>query len=216
MMLKFLSKPFKRWAFKRAKIYTNYYIKKYNRKYIIKYLNKQRKIAELKNNKNIVLLVGKINDIDLLKSIEDKLEINAQREDILFIINAHLINTSNICEIYDYIFIFDFLNYVINLNSINKKDIGLDHSKVREYWLKRGPRIFITSIIFVVTNYLLYTRLKEIDNNTNIYLISINILTLILSFYMLYYRLPDSIESAIARTTHDYYVKYKKELKSIV
>ena len=186
MMLKFLSKPFKRWAFKRAKIYTNYYIKKYNRKYIIKYLNKQRKIAELKNNKNIVLLVGKINDIDLLKSIEDKLEINAQREDILFIINAHLINTSNICEIYDYIFIFDFLNYVINLNSINKKDIGLDHSKVREYWLKRGPRIFITSIIFVVTNYLLYTQLKEIDNNTNIYLISINILTLILSFYMFY------------------------------
>ena len=60
-----------------------------------------------------------------------------------------------------------------DLNSINKKDIGLDHSKVREYWLKRGPRIFITSIIFVVTNYLLYTQLKEIDNNTNIYLISI-------------------------------------------
>ena len=215
-MLRFLSKPFKRWAFNRAKIYTNYYIKKYNRKYIIKYLNKQKKIAELKNNKNIVLLAGKINDIDLLKSIENKLEIKAQKDDILFIINAHLINTSNICEIYDYIFIFDFLNYVINLNSINKKDIGLDHSKVREYWLKRGPRIFITSIIFVVTNYLLYTRLKEIDNNTNIYLISINILTLILSFYMLYYRLPDSIESAIARTTHDYYVKYKKELKSIV
>lgn len=215
-MLRFLSKPFKRWAFNRAKRYTNYYIKKYNRKYIIKYLNKQKKIAELKNNKNIVLLAGKINDIDLLKNIEDKLEIKAQKDDILFMINAHLINTSNICEIYDYIFIFDFLNYVINLNSINKKDIGLDHSKVREYWLKRGPRIFITSIIFVVTNYLLYTRLKEIDNNTNIYLISINILTLILSFYMLYYRLPDSIESAIARTTHDYYVKYKKELKSIV
>ena len=157
-MLRFLSKPFKRWAFNRAKRYTNYYIKKYNRKYIIKYLNKQRKIAELKNNKNHALLADKINDIDLLKSIEDKLEIKAQREDILFIINAHLINTSNICEIYDYIFIFDFLNYVINLNSINKKDIGLDHSKVREYWLKRGPRIFITSIIFVVTNYLLYTR----------------------------------------------------------
>jgi len=215
-MLRFLSKPFKRWAFNRAKIYTNYYIKKYNRKYIIKYLNKQKKIAELKKNKNIVLLADKINDIDLLKSIENKLEINAQKDDILFIINAHLINTSNICEIYDYIFIFDFLNYIINLNSINKKDIGLDHSKVREYWLKRGPRIFITSIIFVVTNYLLYTQLKEIDSKTNIYLISINILTLILSFYMLYYRLPDSIESAIARTTHDYYVKYKKGLKSIV
>jgi hypothetical protein len=74
-MLRFLSKPFKRWAFNRAKRYTNYYIKKYNRKYIIKYLNKQRKIAELKNNKNHALLAGKINDIDLLKTIEDKLEI---------------------------------------------------------------------------------------------------------------------------------------------
>lgn len=29
---------------------------------------------------------------------------------------------------------------------------------------------------------------------------------------MLYYRLPDSIESAVARTSHDYYVKIKKTL----
>ena len=29
---------------------------------------------------------------------------------------------------------------------------------------------------------------------------------------MIYYRLPDSIETAVARTTHDYYVKYKRKI----
>ena len=215
-MLRFLSKPFKRWAFNRARIYTNHYIKLYNRKYTIKYLNKQKKIAKLKNNTMIIILADKINDVELLKQLEKQLEINTNGDDILFIINTHLINTSKICEIYDYIFIFNFLNYIVNLNNINKKDIGLDHSKVREYWLKRGPRIFTTSLLLITLNYLLYIHLKKIDHNTNIYLISINILTLILSFYMLYYRLPDSIESAIARTTHDYYVKYKNDLNKIV
>ena len=95
---------------------------------------------------------------------------------------------------------------------MNKKDIGLDHSKVREYWLRRGPRIFIISIILLISNYVLYIYFKKIDKNTNNYLILINIITLLLSLYMLYYRLPDSIESAIARTTHDYYVKYKKNI----
>lgn len=44
---------------------------------------------------------------------------------------------------------------------------------------------------------------KQIDKNTNIYLVAINIIALLLSIYMLYYRLPDSIESAVARTTHE-------------
>lgn len=33
---------------------------------------------------------------------------------------------------------------------------------------------------------------------------------------MIYYRLPDSIETAVARTTHDYYVKYKENLNMIL
>ena len=97
----------------------------------------------------------------------------------------------------------------MELKIINEKDIGLDHSKVREYWLKRGPRIFISSIVLLFANYILYIYLKKIDTETNIYLIIINIIALILSIYMLYYRLPDSIESAVARTSHDYYVKVK-------
>tara|TARA_B100000795_G_scaffold242835_1_gene206344 strand:+ start:1757 stop:2419 length:663 start_codon:yes stop_codon:yes gene_type:complete len=216
-MFRSISKPFKRWAFNRAKIYTNYYIKIYNKKYIIKFLNKRRKLAKLKNNNRLIILIDKLIDIDLLDSIYINFNNNIiyndkEEESLILLINTHLINTSDIVNIYDYVFIFDFVNYIINLNNIKKKDLGLDHSKVREYWLKRGPRIFITSIIFVVINYLLYRYFKKIDYETNIYLISINIIALFLSFYMLYYRLPDSIESAVARTTHDYYVKYKENL----
>lgn len=32
---------------------------------------------------------------------------------------------------------------------------------------------------------------------------------------MLYYRLLDSIETAVARTSHDYYVKYKENLNMV-
>ena len=141
-----------------------------------------------------------------------KLENDDNLDNIFKKINNYLINNTNILDIYNYEFILDFGNYIVNLNNINKKDLGLDHSKVREYWLKRGPRIFITSIVLLTSNYILYVYLKKIDFKTNIYLISINLIALLLSIYMLYYRLPDSIESAIARTTHDYYVKNKNEL----
>ena len=72
------------------------------------------------------------------------------------IANAYLINNSHILDIYDYQLIYNFSNYIINLRIINKKDFGLDHSKVREYWLKRGPRLFISSILLLLSNYLLY------------------------------------------------------------
>ena len=39
-MFRFVTKPFKRWAFNRANKYTIYYINIYNKKYIIKYLKK--------------------------------------------------------------------------------------------------------------------------------------------------------------------------------
>lgn len=220
-MFRFISKPFKRWAFNRAKMYTYYYIKIYNKKYIIKFLNKRKKLAKLKNNNQLIKLIDKLNNAELLNNISSHFNSNIlyktkDEESLFLLINTHLLNTSDIVNIYNHVFIIDFVNYIINLNDINKKDLGLDHSKVREYWLKRGPRIFITSIIFVISNYLLYRYLKKIDYYTNVYLISINIITLLLSFYMLYYRLPDSIESAVARTTHDYYVKYKENLSLIV
>jgi len=220
-MFRFVSKPFKRWAFNRAKMYTHYYIKIYNKKYIIKFLNKRKKLAKLKNNDQLIILIDKLNNTELLNDISGHFNSNVvyktnDEESLFLLINTYLLNTSDIVNIYNHIFIIDFVNYIISLNNINKKDLGLDHSKVREYWLKRGPRIFITSIIFVISNYLLYRYLKKIDYYTNIYLISINIITLLLSFYMLYFRLPDSIESAVARTTHDYYVKYKENLSLMV
>lgn len=209
-MFRFLIKPFKRWAFNRANRYTLYYIKIYNKKYIIKYLKKIKKIAINKNNNLQIQLIDKLNNEELLKIFEKNK--NKNLNEILKIINNYLINNSNVLDIYDYTLIYNFANYILELKIINEKDIGLDHSKVREYWLKRGPRIFISSIVLLLANYILYIYFKKIDMETNMYLIIINIIALILSIYMLYYRLPDSIESAVARTSHDYYVKIKKTL----
>tara|TARA_Y100000389_G_scaffold29502_1_gene25109 strand:+ start:843 stop:1478 length:636 start_codon:yes stop_codon:yes gene_type:complete len=206
-MLRFIFKPFKRWAFYKAKKYTLHYIEIYNKKYIIKFLNKEKKFANLKNNHNLILLIDTLNNyylINIIHNLNDHTINNINN-----IINNYLIINSNILDIYNYIFIIKFSSYIYELYQINKKDIGLDHSKVREYWLKRGPRIFLTSTFFIILNYILYSYFKDIDYNTQLYLIIINIIALISSFYMLYYRLPDSIESAIARTTHDHYVKYK-------
>jgi hypothetical protein len=209
-MFRFITKPFKRWAFNRANRYTYYYINVYNKKYIIKYLKKIKKIAIKKNNNIQIKLIDKLNNSELLNDIEK--EVNLDLNELLKLINNYLINNSNILDIYDYQLIYNFSNYIINLRIINKKDFGLDHSKVREYWLKRGPRLFISSILLLLSNYLLYIYLKTIDLKTNIYLIVINTIALLLSIYMLYYRLPDSIESAVARTSHDYYVKIKQNL----
>ena len=208
-MFRFITKPFKRWAFNKANFYTFYYINLYNKKYIIKYLKKIKKLAINKNNIIQIELINKLNDNELLNIILNK-EIDLNN--LLKIINNHLIYNSNILDIYDYELIFNFSNYIIELKKNNHKDIGLDHSKVREYWLKRGPRILVVWLILLLSNYILYIYIKEIDNKTNIYLIIINIIALFLSIYMLYYRLPDSIESAVARTSHDYYVKIKKKI----
>ena len=206
MLRKFL-KPFKRWAFKRANNYTFYYINLYNMKYIVKYLKKIKKISILKNNNNRIELIDKLNNIEFINILNNNNYKNI--EDTLNIINCYLLNNSDIVNLYDYEIIYNYSVYIYYLKELNKKDIGLDHSKVREYWLKRGPRIFLTSTFFIILNYILYSYFKDIDYNTQLYLIIINIIALISSFYMLYYRLPDSIESAIARTTHDHYVKYK-------
>ena len=61
-MFRFLTKPFKRWAFNRANKYTLYYIKIYNKKYIIKYLKKLKKIAINKNNNLQLQLIDKLNN----------------------------------------------------------------------------------------------------------------------------------------------------------
>ncbi len=219
-MLRNLFKPFKRWAFNRAKIYTYYYIDFYTKKYIKKFLNKKYKIEKLRENKKILLLINKLNNNILINEIQNNINNNNDNDNdntnnIIKVVNNYLIKNANIIEIYNYELILELSNYINNLNNIYKKDIGLDHSKVREYWLKRGPRILISSFIFIIYNYIGYIYIKEENKNLkiNIYMLSINILGLILAVYMLYFRLPDSIESAIARSTHDYYVLYKRTIK---
>ena len=110
----------------------------------------------IKNNILQINLIDKLTNEELLeKIVKDK---NKNVNETLKLINNYLINNSNILDIYDYILIYNFAYYIIELKKINEKDIGLDHSKVREYWLKRGPRIFISSIIKLYFIYLFKTN----------------------------------------------------------
>ena len=45
-------------------------------------------------------------------------------------------------------FIDRFADYALGLGLAIDKNRGLDHSKVREYWLERGPRMFLTAVLF--------------------------------------------------------------------
>ena len=71
-MFRFVTKPFKRWAFNRANKYTIYYINIYNKKYIIKYLKKIKKIVIKKNNYLEIDLINKLNNEELFELIEKK------------------------------------------------------------------------------------------------------------------------------------------------
>jgi len=44
----------------------------------------------------------------------------------------------------------ELADYAVSLGAAVDKNMGLDHSKVREYWLDRGPRLAATAVIFFV------------------------------------------------------------------
>jgi len=41
-------------------------------------------------------------------------------------------------------------DFSVELGEAQDKNVGLDHSKVREYWRTRGPRLFLTAVAFFV------------------------------------------------------------------
>ena len=84
---------------------------------------------------------------------------------------------------------------------------GLAHGKTREYWLLRGPRLFCTILIGVISNTCCTLFLQE---NPEVWAtISSGLIWLLLSGYMLYQRLPDSIHSSLMRIGHDHYTDWK-------
>ena len=103
--------------------------------------------------------------------------------------------------------------YSMSLHRNCIKNIGLDHGKVREYWIKRGPRMGATMVIFSLYSILLTELTGDVTNTDRLRSLAIGGCALIIAFYMLFHRLPDSIDSSICRSAHDFYVQTKKNFE---
>ena len=78
-----------------------------------------------------------------------------------------------------------------------------------KYWVYRGPRLFVLLIIVIVVTFVVFEVVEKPSIEQRLSRILQNLTLLITSAIMLYYRLPDSIDSAICRSAHDFYVKSK-------
>ena len=118
----------------------------------------------------------------------------------------------------------ELVDFAMGLGEAVDKNVGLDHSKVREYWLQRGPRWLITAIVFFVLTVVCQEMLKSQKEASNseagrleaaadrFYTLAVNAVAFIIAMVMLYFRLPDSIEASISRAAHDFYVDYKRRM----
>ena len=113
---------------------------------------------------------------------------------------------------FDENFLSVIIRYSMELHRELTKNDGLDHGKVKEYWMYRGPRI----IALWATGIIVIGILNEyFDSQTTSQKLADLLRSLVLLFtalYMLYWRLPDSINTAYCRTAHDYYVQMKRSL----
>ena len=103
----------------------------------------------------------------------------------------------------------DFVN---NLQIDLNHEKSLAHCKVREYWLRRGPRLIIVLLITILITIGLAIWLIDTTINDHILSILIGINLILFNIYMLYQRLIDAISGAMMRIGHDHYTKWKSEL----
>jgi hypothetical protein len=109
----------------------------------------------------------------------------------------------------------DLINFKNNLEYDLYKEKGLAHSKVREYWLRRGPRLLILLLITILITIGLAACLLDRSINDYIFSILVGINLILCSFYMLYQRLIDSISGAMMRIGHDHYTEWKNNKTAI-
>jgi len=88
---------------------------------------------------------------------------------------------------------------------------GLDHGKTKEYWLERGPRKLMTMCFFLAFTLTINETLGTVSSIDRLKACFVAGMAMLISFFMLYHRLPDAINSAILRSCHDTYVTEKKK-----
>ena len=90
-----------------------------------------------------------------------------------------------------------------------QNEIALSHSKTREYWLRRGPRLIMILCIGMIINIILD---QQFQKDPEIFVSIYNsLIWVILSTYMLYQRLPDAIIASHMRIGHEHYNQWKKD-----
>ena len=120
--------------------------------------------------------------------------------------------TNELIDSSQYYTIPGLVKFVNDLENDLNKEKGIAHSKVREYWLRRGPRLLIILILTIFITVGLAILLIDISYKENIYSILIGINMILFNIYMLYERLIDSISGTMMKIGHDHYKKWKKEL----
>ena len=115
-------------------------------------------------------------------------------------------------ETYDIFNIPGLDNFLYNLQIDLNKEKGLAHGKVREYWLRRGPRLLLVLVFTILITIGLGHLLIEPTRNNNVLSILIGINMILYNIYMLYQRLIDAISGSMMRIGHDHYTKWKSEL----
>ena len=233
-----LIKPLKRWAYARGRSFTDTFCRAYLRKYVKKWLMKWRKSLVADGSAN-----GSSLDFPVERHgpIVDKLvaelpfkATHAPNEQLIGAIASALLDGNSIGEDGSVLeeqrqaleMAHHLAVYAVGLKVAIASNIGLSHSKVREYWFNRGPRMLGTMLFFCAFT----VAVQEVMHSAEVaegsissersafdrlYTVVIASMALIISTFMLYFRLPDSIEASIARTAHDYYRAKKTGIRAV-
>jgi hypothetical protein len=185
-----LSKPCKRFYFSHADKIADKWIVIVSDKYVQKYINKLNKNHRETNN-----IENDINDDNSYLEKDSDLEEDEEYPTDVVVLEYNLIPGLEY--------------YYHKLKNKLEEERGLAHSKVREYWLRRGPRLLIVLLITLAVTIILSELLLERTWNDHLFSMLVGLNLILCSLYMLYQRLNDSISGAMMRIGHDHYNSWK-------
>ena len=120
--------------------------------------------------------------------------------------NEEIIETFNLSNVPG---LDEFLN---NLQIELDREKSLAHCKVREYWLRRGPRLIIVLFLTILITLGLAYWLIDTNINDQILSVLVGINMMLFNLYMLYQRLIDAISGAMMRIGHKNYTNWKHQI----
>ena len=106
-----------------------------------------------------------------------------------------------------------FARFAEGLHAATCKNIGLSHAKVREYWIYRGPKWVIITVSLIAALIIVDETLGQPTAAGRMSRLASATIAMTASCVMLYFKLPDSIRSSVARSAHDYYVETKVRVR---